>query len=405
MQSNMLLGLDDRTFSTPFIPKLNEFYGRNFHSIYDEARAEPGSFGGGAVGIITSVSTQRLSVNAIRIHEWLKAFFADAGISVERSEPGRRCSRLIRQMGGLQGCRVFKVRGARDLIAQYTPDQSFARNAALNQIGRTQFEEFRNLYIQPRAGRELTPSEVFEYLTGKAVFRAGLEFVCPNCELKSWLSLDDIATLSTCIYCGHRFNVTAQLKDRDWRYRRSGLFGRDDNQLGGIPVALALQQLEIALHDQLLMCSTALNFGTTTAAIEACEADFVAVTARAGVRHEGRVQILLGEAKTHSVFDAEDVRKLGMLADAIQPDLADAYIMFPKTDAFTEAEVRLAQTLNQQYRKRVILWSREELEPYDVYERSKDRLGQLQYAATLTEMAAVTERLRFQSAACSSAAD
>ena len=94
-----------------------------------------------------------------------------------------------------------------------------------------------------------------------------------------------------------------------------------------------------------------------------------------------------------------------LLADAIPPDLADAFIMFAKTDAFTEAEVRLAQTLNQQYRKRVILWSREELEPYYVYERSENRLGRLRHAATLTEMAAVTERLWFQSAACSSAAD
>jgi hypothetical protein len=88
--------LDDRTFSTPFVPKLNEFYGRNFHFIYDEARAELGSFGGGAVGLITSVSKQQLSVNAIRVHEWLKAFFSHAGIAVERSEPGRRCSHLIR---------------------------------------------------------------------------------------------------------------------------------------------------------------------------------------------------------------------------------------------------------------------------------------------------------------------
>ncbi len=392
-------GLDDHTFSTPFVPKLNEFYGRNFHWHYDEARAEPGSFGGGAVGIVTSVSTQQLSVNAIRIHEWLKAFFAEAGISVERSEPGRRCSRLIRQMGGLQGCRVFKVRGARDLIAQYSPDQSFTRHAALNQIGRTQFEEFGHLYIRWRAGGKLTPDKVFDYLTEKAVFRAGLEFVCPNCELKSWLSLDDIATLSTCIYCGHRFNVTAQLKDRDWRYRRSGLFGHDDNQLGGIPVALALQQLEIALHSQLLMYSTALNFSPRTAAVEACEADFLAVTARGGARHEARTQILLGEAKTHGVFDDEDVRNLDRLADAIPGDLADVFVMFAKTGAFTEDELRLAQTLNQQKRKRVILWSRDELEPYHVYERSKDRLGQLQYAGTLTDMAVVTERLWFQSAA------
>jgi hypothetical protein len=31
----------------------------------------------------------------------------------------------------------------------------------------------------------------------------------------------------------------------------------------------------------------------------------------------------------------------------------------------------------------VILWSQEELEPYDVYERSKGRLGQLMFGTTL----------------------
>jgi hypothetical protein len=65
------------------------------------------------------------------------------------------------------------------------------------------------------------------------------------------------------------------------------------------------------------------------------------------------------------------VRKLGGLADNVPRDLADAFIMFAKTDALTDDEIALAQTLNDQYRKRVIIWSREELEPYHVYERSR----------------------------------
>jgi hypothetical protein len=309
-------------------------------------------------------------------------------------------------MGGLQGCRVFKVRGARDLISQYSPDQNFTRAAAEKKIGnqdpqtgRIRFNDFEDLYIQPRARGRLTPAEVFQYLTGRGVFRAGLEFTCPNCELSSWIQLDDIATLSTCLYCGHRFDVTGQLKDRDWRYRRSGIFGGNDNQLGGIPVALALQQLEIALDNSLLMYTAALNFRSPAGAIEPCEADFVGVVAGAENINEAPVQILFGEAKTHGAFDAEDVRKLGRLADAIPRALADAFIMFAKTDAFTSEEIELARTLNQQYRKRVILWSREELEPYDVYERSAARLGQGQYATTLTEMASVTDLLWFQPAA------
>jgi hypothetical protein len=394
--------LDDRTFATPFVPRLNEFYGRNFYGSYDDTRAEPGSFGRGAVGIISSVGTQQLAVNAVRIHDWIRAFFDLFGVEVERSEPGRRCSRLIRQMGGLQGCRVFKVRGARDLIGHYSPDQSFTRGAAETKIGnqdpqtgRIRFTEYENLYIQARPGGLLTPGEVFQYLTGKGVFRAGLEFTCPNCELSSWIQLDAIATLSTCLYCGHRFDVTGQLKDRDWRYRRSGLFGRDDSQLGGIPVALALQQLEIAMHGRLLMYATALNFRSQTGVIEPCEADFLGVVAGAQGINEAPVQVLFGEAKTHGPFDVEDVRKLGRLADAVPHDLADNFIMFAKTVAFTDDEISLARTLNDRYCKRVILWSPNELEPYDVYERSEARLGQPQSATTLTDMASVTEQLWF----------
>jgi hypothetical protein len=392
--------LDDLTFTTPFIPKLNEFYGRNFYFRYDKARAEPGNLGRGAVGIVNSIGSQRLQINAIRVHQWIREFFALFGVTVERSEPGLRCSRLIRQLGGLQGCRALKVRGARELIRKYGPDQSFTRGSAERRIGnfdentrQIRFSAFEDLHIQRRDQGKLTPGEVFQYLMARGVFRVGLDFKCPNCELPGWIQLDEVKTISTCTYCGHQFDVTPQLKDRDWRYRRSGLFGRGDNQLGGIPVALAIQQLDTSLHDSLLMYSTALEFKSTTSIIEKCEADFVAVVAGAAGIREKPVQILFGEAKTGTPFDADDVRKLGKLSDAVPPNLADTFIMFAKTDLFTENEIRLARTLNTEYHHRVILWSVDELEPYHVYERSEERLGQDGYATTLTDMARVTHRL------------
>ena len=144
------------------------------------------------------------------------------------------------------------------------------------------------------------------------------------------------------------------------------------------------------------MYTTALKFRSPTGAIEPCEADFIRVVAGAQGISETPVQILFGEGKTHGAFDAADVRKLGGLADAVPRDLAGAFIMFAKTDALTDDEIALAQTLNDQYRRRVILWSREELEPYHVYERSEARLGERQYATTLTDMASVTDLLWFQ---------
>ena len=65
----------------------------------------------------------------------MQNFFGLFSVNVKRSEPGLRCARLIQQLDGIQGCRVLKVRGARKLIKDYGPDQSFTREAAERCIG------------------------------------------------------------------------------------------------------------------------------------------------------------------------------------------------------------------------------------------------------------------------------
>jgi hypothetical protein len=87
------------------------------------------------------------------------------------------------------------------------------------------FDAFADLYIQPRDGGKLTPGEVLRFLTSRRVFRVGLHLECPNCRLAGWIHIYKIKTTSRCVYCGHAFDITPQLRDRDWRYRRSGLFG------------------------------------------------------------------------------------------------------------------------------------------------------------------------------------
>ena len=389
------------TFETPLAPRLNEFYGRNFHYEYDAARSQRGHLRKGAVAIITDVSTQRLQVNAFPVFAWMKAFFALCGMDISRSEAGLRCSRIMAQMGSVQGCRVFKIRGVRNLLRKYGVDEHFTRSGAIGVIrdvdpesGAVGFDAFKDLFIERREKEDLKPDDVLRYLLKRHVFRVGLEFTCPNCELPSWIHLDDVKTRSSCSYCDHLYDVAAQLKDRDWRYRRSGIFGRDDHQLGAVPVAITLQQLATSLHENFMMYSTAMNFRPAGAAIEPCELDFVGVVGGLGGM-ESPVQIVFGEAKTKGSIDANDMRKLGKLANAVPRDLAQAYILLSKTGTFLPDEIAPAKTLNGEYQRRVILWSREELEPYFVYERAKDRLGGAWHAVTLSDMAAITHRLYF----------
>lgn len=258
------------------------------------------------------------------------------------------------------------------------------------------FSEFEHLFIEPREAEKLQPEAVFDFLVSRGVFRVGLDMECSNCQLVNWVPLDDVRIMTTCLFCRHQFDVSRQLKDRDWRYRRSGLFGRDDHQEGSIPAALAIQQLDTTLHNRVLMYSTALKFSSKTQPIENCEADFLAIVAGAATIGESPVQVIFGEAKTHKEIDADDVRKLGKLADAVPRDIASGFVMFAKAHTFTAEEVQLAKTLNTPWNQRVILWSRHELEPYFVYERTRDRLGGRPYATTLTDMARITDELFFK---------
>jgi hypothetical protein len=399
-------GMDDGewSLSTPFAPMLNEFYGRKLASGYANARSEKRNLlAGGALGVVTSVGSQRETVYPYRINDFLTAFFGLADIEVDRSDKGLICSRLIRQLGGVQGCRVLKICGVRNLIGRYGPEQSFTRGGAEQIIGnitppenRLDFAAYEDLHIEFREQGRLTPADAFNYLLKKRVFRVGLDLTCPECYLKGWTHVDELQTKTTCQFCGTEFDMTGQLKDRDWRYRRSGLFGMDDHQGGSIPVALTLLQLHTMLDDHSLMYATSMNFRSKINAFGNCESDFVLLTAGRDHFRDTPVQILIGECKSEGGrIDEDDIAKLGSLADSISEEVAQTFIMFSKTGTFDMEELAIIKTLNRDHKSRVIIWSQDELEPYDPYLKHQEKLGRDEYAGSLTEMVHVTTRLFF----------
>ncbi|NWG14866.1 MAG: hypothetical protein HXY20_15180, partial [Acidobacteria bacterium] len=210
-----LVTTENVVLKPPFFPRLNEYYGREAHFEHDKVRSEREG-----IGIITGVTQSNLTIRALDVRSLVKRIFGACGISAKPSPAGLVGLRLIEQMGGLQGCRVFKIAGVRELIRKYSPDQSFTRGGAITTIGRLdpvsgkpRFSEYQSLYID---GRTVTPQGAFSYLLQRGVFRVGLRLYCPNCELENWIHLDEIRTVSRCEYCGRDFNITGQLKDRDW---------------------------------------------------------------------------------------------------------------------------------------------------------------------------------------------
>ena len=352
------------------------------------------------LGVITNVRRDNLTIHAIPRRSLVANLFGAFGIKSQVSEAGRIASRVIQQMGGVQGCRVFKIAGVRALIEKYKPGQSFTRGDATQIIGEVDpithvpnFARYESLFIEPRQVPKLTSHQVFDYLVKRNVFRVGLKFTCPNCELESWTHLDDLATEITCEFCGKRFNVTPQLKDGAWAYRRSGLFGREDHQQGAIPVALTLQQMDTILHWETVFV-TSMKLESSGANIKPCETDLVIISEKG--HYDGLVGVAVGECKARGgEITEDDVRNLTHVADAFSKDRIQAYIVFSKTARFTADEIARCRAAQPAGRRRLILLSDRELEPYFVYERAAKEFQIHATAVSLEDLANTTHALYF----------
>lgn len=384
-----------RTFWTPYCPELNPWYGRALFLSSRTARSEVDG-----IAMICPVTIESITVSSFGEQELTQKLFELAGIEARPSVPGRIAARLISQLGGLQGCRVLKVAGVRKLIKQYGPLGQFDRTEAIRLIGNTdpvthqpRFSEYEELYIEQREpGTKLKPHDVFLYLLEKRVFRVGLSLKCPNCELHFWVHLDDLSTLINCELCGKSFDITRQLKDRSWTYRRSGLFGQENNQEGGIPVALTLQQLHTHLGTASgSMFLTNMSLSPLTAHIAHCETDiFVALSAG------DKIQIAVGECKdAGGQIELDDAKKLAAVADAFPPHRFEPFIIFSKTAPFTPDEIENCRAAQMAHSARVILLSDRELEPYRLYEKTAKEFAVRQSASSLEEMARITHEVYF----------
>lgn len=379
---------ESATFSPPFIPELNEHYGRKLYHAYNEARAETSG-----IGIITTATTDNLTLTALDVRELVQKTFSAFDIEAKPSQAGRVASRLIQQMGGLQGCRVFKIAGVRRLIEQYRPHKSFTKSAAVQIIGdndpktgHPNFARYEDLCLEYNPDlRKWKPEHALLYLLRKQVFMVGLEFRCPRCELSFWRVLDDVRSEAQCEYCGALFEVSTQLKDRDWAYRRSGLFGRDDSQEGGLAVSVVLQQLDaVFMRRMLFTTGIELSFGSPQVK---CETDLVVLHSG----RDGRVGLLIGECKTRGKIEQADVANLTTVAEALPKGRFDVFLLFAKLAPFSAEEVAACKEAQDGGAPRVIMLSDRELESYWAYELAeKEFVIRQAHPVSLEDMANAT---------------
>jgi len=146
-----------------------------------------------------------------------------------------------------------------------------------------------------------------------------------NAGLESWLSLRQIDDDWICEYCGHKNTTSLHIRDRgDWRFRKSGLLAKDNNQEGAIPVLLSQLVLRRLLDREGVLRMTSVK---VTGSLPDCEIDFMYVHHR-----RGKIEWALGEAKSAGgAIEADDVAHMKAVATQLKTIGVTPYLVFAKT--------------------------------------------------------------------------
>jgi hypothetical protein len=374
---------EQHTLVPPFVPELNEFYARSMHFDYSKVRSEFDR-----IGLVIDACDTTTSIYALPVADLIERIFGLAGFSASLSAGGLIARQLILQLGGVDGARAFKIPGVRRLLKTHGPTAAFTKKGAVQLIASkdpenptASFRDYERLYGGHHPfNTELDPGAVFTYLVERGLFRMGAELACPHCRLSSWTPLDVLKQRLVCEMCGREFDATRQLVNGEWHYRRSGVLGAERNAQGAIPVVLTLQQFKENFSSlRQGVYSPSLDLVPKQGAdLPKCEVDFVWVIPEP---YPEKTAVVFGECKdqgrditaggTQGTIDATDIEHLRSVADALPRKRFSAYIVLAKLCSFTADEIALAKTLNDRYRRRVILLTARELEPYHFYERTK----------------------------------
>lgn len=119
-----------------------------------------------------------------------------------------------------------------------------------------------------------------------------------------------------------------------------------------------------------LLYVTSLELTPAGAQIAKCETDFVVITAGSSHHQLHQPEVVIGECKAAGgQITADDAEHLAKVADALSNRRLNVFIVFAKTGTFSDEEIDACSRAQANWNERVILLSKDELEPYEIDRR------------------------------------
>lgn len=358
---------EPKTLRLPGLPDLNPWASREMTALTREVRLQRRS-----TDFLLSIDENTVDFGLLDQGEVVRRVLQRAGLEAQPSGAGEVTDRIIRQMGGLQGCRIFRAPGVRDLLSS---DDPYAEDEALQKL-----RAGGGLDEVPRAK---TPTLAFDLLLACEALRPALRLKCPDCRIWRLFPPDALTASVQCPGCGGDFLLASHLrkppgeKQRySWRFQRSGLLA-ERGHAGALPVILTMLTLSNTLHSAsalFLLASHALRGAGIN-----CESDLLVLE----LDMHGKPAIAIAEVKGRDVtVEARDVSNLEAASERIRESGVDCYLLFATTGQWTEGELTLFREYRDRHRSpegyplrpSPILFADRELAHYEIYHETRELL-------------------------------
>jgi hypothetical protein len=360
----------NHTLKPPFIFGLSEKYSTEIAVYPDRLRSEPEG-----VALIIEADDKYATLYPLPHQKLIEHIFHYVGIEASISQPGLITLRVLEKLKSYAaiGGDVFRIRGVRELLESLRADECIERGEATKKIWADgQFKKYQKGWKDT--------SSAFDHLLAKDFFRAGLELQCDHCKLKSWLSLKDMDDFWVCTFCGNKHQTSLHLRSRgSWKFRKSGLFAKDNNQEGAVPVILTLGKFAHTFDWSNLVFSPSLNLELGSLK---CEIDFCVMQ----YQRREEIELGIGECKSYGgKVVQQDVDNLKAMHAKFKGTEIKCYLVFSKTaEQFDSEEIDLFKGVTRENIP-VVLFLNKELES-DRYQDYGATDVPNKYAATFREL-------------------
>jgi hypothetical protein len=254
----------------------------------------------------------------------IEQLFKRTGWNVTFSDAGARSTRMIKRLGGLEPCSIFRNPVVREILKSFKDAKVRDLQAIQKRIFDLLSKEKLSYDVRVQRAEMLVGD-----LISKTILQIGKWLKCDNCLVPAWFALSELDEKIRCRLCGENFPFWGQHKSFD--LRRSELFNPNDDQGGGIPVSLTLLGFdEVKQNWQQSISGSGIEIQLQDRKVEI---DFVLLI----VNDLNQVSIILGEAKGYKPLKSSDLDDLVIARDLLHEQYGvPVYLSFSTFGHLTE---------------------------------------------------------------------